>query len=52
MKLLDALEVKIEPNDLDSDKTVKFEWDILGYDSDFIWLQLIIDNPWDVAADG
>lgn len=31
---------------------MSFEWDILGYDTDYIWLQLVIDNPWDVSADG
>lgn len=52
MKLLDALEVRIMPDDPDEGKVVEFEWDILGYDNDYIWLQLYIKNPWDVAADG
>ena len=53
MKLLEALEVKIIPEDDDFlSKTVDFEWDIYGYDNDYVWLQLNIKNPWDVAADG
>lgn len=52
LKLLDALEVSIMPDDPDEGKIVEFEWDILGYDNNYIWLQLYIKNPWDVAADG
>ena len=52
MKLLDAMEIKIIPDDQEESKDVIFEWDIHGYDSDYIWLQLFIKNPWDIAADG
>jgi len=52
MKLLDALEIKILPEDRDFGVTVDFDWDILGYDEKYIWLQLYIRNPWEVAADG
>jgi len=31
MKLLNALEIKIMPEDPESEKTINFKWDILGY---------------------
>ena len=52
MKLIDALEIKIVPGDIDYGKKVIFDWDILGYDNYYIWLQLNIKNPWDVASSG
>ena len=52
MKLLDALEITISPDDLESGRAIDFDWDILGFDENRIWLQLYIENPWDVAADG
>ena len=52
MKLLEALEIKIIPEDSDYGKPVEFNWDIHGYDNNFIWLQLDIKNPWDVSASG
>ena len=36
--LLDALEILIEPKDLEFGTPVEFEWDILGYDNNYIWL--------------
>ena len=45
--LLDALEVKMvkdaetgETSDLKS-----FEWDVIGFDENFIWLQIDFENP-------
>ena len=38
MKLLDAMEIKIVPDDRENGKDVIFEWDILGYDTSWIWL--------------
>ena len=52
LKLLEALEIQIRPDDEDFGVFVQFEWDILGYDDNFIWLQLLFQNPWEVAADG
>ena len=43
MALLDALELRIKSqNAMPDDKLVEFTWDIMGYDSDFIWLQIYI----------
>ena len=42
MKLLEALEVRIIPEDLEFAKQVEFSWNVLGYDSNFIWIQLDI----------
>jgi hypothetical protein len=52
MKLLDALEIKILPDDPEVGKVVNFDWDILGYDTEYIYLQLYIKNPWEVSVDG
>lgn len=39
MALLDALELRIKSqNAMPEDKLVEFTWDIMGYDTDFIWL--------------
>lgn len=51
MQLVDALEVRITPDDPEVESNAKFTWDILGYNQDFIKLQLIIENPWDISAD-
>ena len=52
MKLLEALEINIQPEDEEFGKVVDFDWDIHGYDNNYVWLQLFIKNPWDVAGDG
>jgi len=52
MKLLDALEIKIMPDDPEIGKVVNFKWDILGYNTEYIYLQLSLQNPWEVSADG
>ena len=42
MKLLDAMEISIIPDDQEFGKKVRFDWDILGYDIDYIWIKLYI----------
>ena len=38
MQLVDALEVRITPDDPEVESKLKFTWDILGYNQDFIKL--------------
>ena len=38
MKLLEALEIRIVPSDADYGMPVKFDWDVHGYDNNYIWL--------------
>lgn len=38
MKLLEALEVRIIPEDDEVGQVVEFDWDIKGYDNNFVWL--------------
>ena len=52
MKLIEAMEVQIIPEDAESAKQAEFDWTILGYDSNFIWVQLEIQNPEDVSTNG
>ena len=45
--ILDSLEVKMK-RDADSEELSEFEefkWDVLGYEKDFIWLQVDFKNP-------
>ena len=52
MKLIDALELLITPNDADeSVKKIEFSWDITAYSKDYIWMQLNFVNPWDISND-
>lgn len=52
MKLIDALELLITPDDADeSVKRINFTWDIKAYSKDNIWLQLKFMNPWDISND-
>lgn len=48
-KLIDALELRITPEDSEIGIKVNFTWDILGYSEEFIWLQLYILNPWEIS---
>jgi len=34
------MEIRIVPDDIDFGNAVNFDWDILGYDTENIWLQL------------
>ena len=38
MKLIDALELQITPYDSDDKVRVEFDWDIIVYNEDYIWL--------------
>lgn len=51
MQLVDALELQITPEDPVNKKEINFKWDILAFSSDYIWLQLRIENPWDISDD-
>ena len=52
MKLIDALELMITPDDPDEDvKKINFTWDITAYSKEHIWLQLTFQNPWDISND-
>lgn len=51
MQLIDALELRITPDDTEKFQRVQFTWDILAYSQDYIWLQLIIENPWQISDD-
>ena len=46
---MDALEVKMESKDLDSEEestvSESVKWDILEFDQDFIEIQLYFDEP-------
>ena len=50
-KLIDALEVRITPENPEQGRKIEFTWDILGYSEEFIWLQLVIRNPWDITEE-
>ena len=52
MVLYDALEIKIAPEDDEFGEQTEFTWSILGYDSRFIFIQLEIQSPENVSADG
>ena len=50
--LLDSLEVKMN-RDTDSDdltKVEKFEWDVIDYQENYIWLQVSFKNPDNVGS--
>ena len=52
MKLIDALEILITPDDLqENTKKIEFTWDITAYSRDYIWIQLDFVNPWDISND-
>ena len=51
MQLIDALELLITPEDSENAKKVEFTWDMIGYNQDYIWLQLTFLNPWDISDD-
>ena len=38
MQLIDALELRITPDDPEVETRVRFKWDILAYNRDYIWL--------------
>ena len=45
MKLIEALEILITPDDLEENtKKIEFTWDITAYSRDYIWIQLDIVN--------
>ena len=45
MQLIEALELLISPIDSEYAKKVDFTWDMIGYNKDYIWLQLTFLNP-------
>ena len=45
MQLIEALELLISPIDSEYAKKVDFTWDMIGYNKDYIWLQLSFLNP-------
>ena len=50
--LLKALDVQLVRNNKDKpgkELISDFEWDVIGYDTDFIWLQIDFENPGDVG---
>ena len=52
MKLIDALELLITPNDPnESTESIKYTWDITAYSKDYIWIQLDFINPWEISND-
>ena len=54
MQLIDALELLITSDDPDEESStnkIVFKWDIKAYSSDYIWLQLEFENPWDISND-
>ena len=51
MQLIDALELLITPEDSENAKKVEFTWDMIGYNQDYIWLQLTFLTPWDISDD-
>jgi len=51
MKLLDALELIITPEDPERAVKLEFTWDIVEYDEDVIKLRLVFENPDEVSSD-
>ena len=49
MELLDALEIKIID---EYGERSDFKWNVLGFDTDFFWIQIDFDDPKLVAATG
>ena len=54
MLLLDALEVKIVKDYSDtaqiSDNVEHFQWTVIGFDKDHIWLQINFENPENIGS--
>lgn len=50
--LLDALQVQLK-KDLDTDEIVKtqeFEWDVIDFNADFLWLQFKFAHPEELSS--
>ena len=50
--LLDALQVQLK-KDLDTDEIVKtqeFEWDVIDFSADFLWLQIKFAHPEELST--
>lgn len=51
MKLLDALELLITPDDIETGIRLNFTWEMVGYTQDWIYIQLTFENYWDIAGE-
>ena len=51
MKLIDALELLITPDDAETAIRLNFTWEMVGFDENWIHIQLEFDNYWDIAGE-
>ena len=50
--MIDALELQILPDDPENAiYRIEFMWDLIGYNEDYIWIQLYFVNPWALSDD-
>ena len=50
MQLIDSMEILVTPVN-DEDKKVEFKWEVMGYNKDYIWLNITFVNPWELSDD-
>lgn len=51
MQLIEALELVITADDIEeSEKKLEFTWDMEEYSTDYIYIQLTFEEPWNVST--